>query len=165
MIEKGNRQSKNRLVLFLPAGHRSGHSRIVTAARWSSSTKSSAALGAALSIPRTRFLHIGSRALVVLNAFSLHLRSPKARDAVAPRGRSQPCPLSGLPFGARPRCPRPPPPTHPLFQGCRAACSPTPRARQPGAPAHVSKDRKPLDSLPHPPCPKCATSVPRFEQL
>lgn len=44
-MTNGNRQSRNRLVLFRPTGQRSGASPIVSAARCSSSTKSKAALG------------------------------------------------------------------------------------------------------------------------
>src|ERR1017187_738145 len=56
MMEKGNRQSRNRLVLALPGGQRSGASRIVSAARCSSSMKSSAALGLRSRYHATAFL-------------------------------------------------------------------------------------------------------------
>src|SRR5208282_1041629 len=45
MMANGNRQSRNRLVLFFPIGQRSGASRIVSVARCSSSMQSRAALG------------------------------------------------------------------------------------------------------------------------
>src|ERR1035441_2746841 len=56
MMANGNRQSRNRLVLFFPIGQRSGASRIVSAARCSSSMKSKATLGLRFRYQATAFL-------------------------------------------------------------------------------------------------------------
>src|ERR1035441_5343996 len=60
MMANGNRQSRNRLVLFFPIGQRSGASRIVSAARCSSSMKSKATLGLRFRYQAPAFVRIPS---------------------------------------------------------------------------------------------------------
>jgi hypothetical protein len=83
--------------------------------------------GAALPIPGDGILYICGCALVVFNRLTAHSPAPRARDAVVPTARSQPCQPSGLPFAAL--LPRPTllvqtdlVQTDPLFPDCRAAC-------------------------------------------
>jgi hypothetical protein len=105
-MAKGNRQSRNRLVLFFPVGHLSGASRTVSAAV-QFFEKVQRCFGAAFLIPSDRVLNICDRALVVINTLSAHSPWPRARDAVLPKGRSRLCPLSDLRFCVR--LPRPMP--------------------------------------------------------
>jgi hypothetical protein len=86
--------------------------------------------GAALLIPSDCALNICDRALVVLNTFSAHSPWPRTRDAVFPKGRSLPCPLSGPRFDVPLPHPKPLGQIHSYSRDCRAGCWLMQRARQ-----------------------------------
>ena len=105
--------------------------------------------GAALLIPSDCALNICDRGLVVLNTLSAPSPWPRARDAVLPKGRSLPCPLSGLRFDVPLPHPKPLGQIHSYSQDCRAGCWLMQRARQRRGRAPVLEDRKFPDSWPY----------------
>ena len=102
-MANGNRQSRNRLVLFSPVvPELHGLCRRLDAV-----LRVQGRFAAALLIPSDGALNIRSCALMVLNTLRAHSPWPRARDAVIPKGRSQLSPLSNLRFYER--LPRPKP--------------------------------------------------------
>src|SRR4029077_1632076 len=102
--------------------------------------------GAAPAIPHHCFFYVCRRTLMIANAANGHSTSPTALDAVLPKGQSQLCPPAGLAYDALLLHPRRPERIRLYVQGCRAACWPMLRVRQPRGRGPVSADQRLLDS-------------------